>query len=1173
MANSINIDSLKSGLFNICMRDDLLLEFFIYDIASNSGTYQCLKEMLLSEYDNIAANLTQDNINNLESLTGHKLKLSPGSIKVSELKEALGEIWGKKDLWKREKSKGYFGVGSAEVFRFRDINDILSQESIVIYSNISSVKDDAIIDSISELIDSIMEINNEEKRNELLLFFDGLRSSIDNSKGEIDKFSINDKFIRIEEALRHITKHFIYSTKTGFLINKVKNPENGTFYSERDLKQLIDGCEFSQIIHIIKTIGNKDVGPHLNILRILRNKIAHLTSNVTKPEDRYRISCFLLCSIIGSFYTTRKKLLDSDAYTATTCNEKIFSIYFNNNLRAGISEEVKDCLLSALPKIKLFKDIEISPRNAYSSHIEYTILKDEKYRLEFGEGDSKLSIDVPTESFWRSPSNRPVAIWTGVQPYFFTDISAIYSELNPYIQNANKEDIDALTNLAEVLNQLVSNLGDKIEANIEILTKAINKIDETLNKINRTLITTNEGVKILIEQGEKAQKDNKETKKGVNRMSYATMALCILLAIALGLYVYKEFSHDSTPKSYLIEGDAYLKEHKAEKAGEAYRKAIGRYETIIKTDSNNIEANISLATMLMRGKGKYDLEQAERCAKRASSDKRGQGLYAYLLMRNGKYKEASNCLKTIHNLDDEYAKLTDAVLTIYGMEREQNIESILKADSIIAFLPIQEAALEKAFEAYNGVPNNDIEGSYFITPDPMLGLVAFSNLVRDSLSIQAMTYLSDFSSVMGDFGQAYTLGYAAFAAGMNKIAPMLIIQTLHDIDIERSDASFAKEIEELSRIAEQDNSFLTDLSRFSHSLYNYYHERLGVTAKQLVEDLDSVISKMEDLRDEELLTILDNLYTIRVSLCLQSGDMTRATHLAMKLDKCNDSIAISNYLLGVSFARGYGNIPIDSVASRKYISKAARLGYNKAIYTQLKYAKPLEYKIVTSKDWSRAYSLSYSEDLEVIKEAPRDSVTNEPIGFAEGEACVTYIGGTPIMKTNSDGTKTFYTFEYNASKYALVSDSIWQSSPELAMELADYWRDFYYPWPIYESISGEEMPYLPYCPKEYQVMCNTISTCYEYGKVDDKDGLRNRQLPQTILEYQMSQLQIALSSALKHRNGEMARHLITMWLTLAVEYGIEGNVIQSYEDFADLEYKSEKHFNPYRKIDYPMYLY
>lgn len=1161
MTNSINIDSLKARVYEIFKKDDGFYKFLTEDI---SKSYQCITDMLKNEMDSIEIILTKDNITKIERLMNRELAVNPGSIKVGNLKTAIGRsLWeDNRTLW-GDKSKDFFGEANKEVRRFNDIWEILfkrdkntgkiGKKDILIFTNPNSVKDADIIESISEFFDSIK--NNEE----LTKVFDGLNTII-HEKGEVNSDSINIKLIHLEQVVRHIALYFINAAllkNPSFLKDKIK--VEGAYYNTEKLQKLSNECNFSVVINnIIKYLTKQNkICDFLNILRIQRNILAHITSNVTKPADRIVFSRFVLYTLIGTFYVCRRFLTLSGAYEDIKCKEKIFSVYFNRNLNDDIislPENDKKSIISSLSSIKLYRNTEVNPKNIYNSHIEYTIVKDEKYKLEFGEGESKVSVDVPTEDFWLSPSNKPIAIWTGVKTYFFTDISTIYSELDPYIQNANKEEIDALNSLVKTLNHLVIDLSNKTEENsyvIKLLVEASNSIDKRL----KTLIDIVDGT-------------SKDVKSILSAVKVLIGILCGFLVIAFGLYIFYELSANPNPESFIEKGDTYLKNHKPEKAGDAYRKAIAGYEAILKTDSNNIKANIGLATMLMRGKGKYDIEYAKQCAKRASIDKRGQGLYAYLLALSGNDEEANKCLKSIHNLDDEYAKLADALLTIYGLGREQTEETIQQANSIISNLSIQEAPLEIARMAQTGVPDNNKEGSFYIYPDPMLGINYLGILAQDSLNLTAMVLMSEFYSTMGNINAAFNIGYAALVSGMETIAPSLIIQTLNDIDIEKSDDYYAQRLEKISRIAEQNNSVLVNLSRFCHGIYNYSHKRNGITAKQLVKDIDGIINEIETSDNEELTKILDDLYKLRVSLCLQCGNLSRATQLAMKIDDFNDSIAVNNYLLGICFAKGYGDIPIDTIESKRFINEAANSGYEKAIYTRLRMATPLDYKVEEVKNLivSNSRWLKYTYDIEIY-----DSVLKKQIGFldlTDGEP-----SGQRIMSVDSDGTIKCFLFYYTASKYADLKDSIWENSPLIAMEMADYWRDYYRPRPATFALFEEEIPYLQYCPKEYQIMYNTIITCYEYRTFDNHDGFTNQLLPRTILEEQMLQLQIGIASALEHRNGEFARHLITMWLTLAEDYGMDENNLTIYKEFALPEYINDKNYAPYKKMDYPKYSY
>ena len=932
-----------------------------------------------------------------------------------------------------------------------------------------------------------------------------------------------------------------------------------------------------------------------NLLRIknhLRNATGHRLNSYFKDDTDRICTENILFTLIYTVLALRSSLKEKGEIEDFEWPLRELQVY------------CKPC--DGLIDIELYKrgydnkdDVSVNCKSESGGFRTYLLNRADDYYLKY-KGVFKVPEDIVM-------GITPIAIWNGTEFKFSPDLYSIQpevvnaiegtviDELNKHAQNIDNEIIC----LTEAFFAGISDLNKNVEEGFHEVSVAIDKQTEEQKKIFREILET------ILKQHEAEETEKKaedEARKKTIRKCKRNIGIaiaCLMVLLCVGLLLYRS-SPTKSPEMVIVKGDQYLRDNDPEKAGETYRKAISMYRDTLAKDSNNVKANIGLAMMLMRGKGEYNLSEAERCAKRVYAtdeiNARGEGLYHYLLMRNGKYEEVDKLIKNMRadGTKDSYTKLTESVLDIYGFcGRERNEEKVMVARQTIDSLCFysQEAILERAEMVVYGIENGSMEDSYYIWPDPIFAENELYVLAIDSLNPEAMVRLSDFYGQLGELKKSLDFGVSAYECGMKNYAPFLTILILQNIDLRNSDKEINSLFDRIARTAVKDNTLSAKCSNYFTRIYNYYFNKFS--AEDLLKSTDDLINCIVDSNDDHYQSVLEQLYRIRVTLCMETGDLKKATSLAMKIDNCSDSIAVGEYLEGICCDRGYSGYPQDSILRDSLISSSAEKGYVEAVFTRLKKADRLRCYPVRSNHKDHIFKYSTGECVfvaDVYKKFGNKGVFLNSFKRNDNQCAkpifeLNYI--TPVIpkvqpKTNTkkEGPftlageeaaevsvyidKSFFKeyqyvvgIHYDASSYAQVNDSVWSKSPKLAVELADYWRD-----------------YLMNCPKEYQVVWNVLSNCYNYFELSNGEGfLRTMDLiNKPIVEDYFAEIKVGIASALKHGNGEMAKHLITMWLTLSSEHEVDKTEKSHYEQFALPEYE-EKGFLPYKKIDYPLYAY
>lgn len=1180
---------------------------FLKSANIKSGTYACISELLKRVKAAITVNLTVEEIKTLNYFWEIYLETEGTSpiretMKVSELEDIFGDLWRKKPVeknrgdskdseeptpfWTSNKVIAEFWNDNnrKQVETYHDISDYLNKETKLSFEMPSNINDDDIRESIYGFFKLVDEIEDNTVRKQLVDFVCSFRSII-STKGLIQTKSI-EPLINDEVVPRQIARFFVLKVKNIFFkgnhaIEKRKEKNGNSIpFSYEEIRTLSqqDNAKYADIINKIINASLKENGKpvyfwtnltkFLNILRLLRNGKAHYLQEAVEEGEQLPVACFILHTYVGTYLSIKKNLQNLDALSEPLDYEelgvKTLTVYFNGELKKEVAdiEYIKDILRPKLYRLK-----EEMPINEAEGYLEYRIERGEDYILRCGEGKNAVEDKVPSELFWNSASTNPVAIWDGVTCHFYPDVSTMSSELNPLVQTAQKKDLEKIVHLLKQVESHQEGIEkgiDELGPIRETLALALKRLEDLPDKIERGF-----------EQAHKDAKEQKNILKGIYKSLKVIgwFSAAVIVAVVIAGIIYYVWPKES-PVALIAKGDQYLKDGDAEKAGITYKKAIKAYEDILSNDSMNIDANIGLATMLMRGKGSYDLDRAEQCAKRSSYNpdcKRGEGLYVYLLTRNGKEEEASSyLLQKLYTPKDEYAVLADAVLTVYGYNGQLTLEKAEKAISTMETMNLLEAKGELATLQGIGVKDKETEDHYLIKPKVIPGAHLLYKLAADSLCPIAMTTLSEFYRKFGDIDMFLNWGIRAFNCGVDQMAPALRVNILQSVDIGESDEHFQLFFDTVTAISGKQSSHSSAIADFIQEFIKYNQNSNKVSTARLLKDLGELISSLEEEKDDFYQAALDNLCHLQVTLCLLDNDLQEATRLAMKLDQCVDSIAVHDYLLGVCYAKGYGDYEENQKLSDSLISVAADRGYVEAVYTRLKRNTPAgrwfveeteseNSKSETHKDAKPAVlkglKSSESASAEVSQVKSKESKKSENIKqpSLDDEHPKIVLGVASVLSVRQ---WTFY-----VSQNANVPDSIWKNSNKLALALDDYWYSFYYK-------RHKDSPYLKYCSKEYQILCDVIETAF------DLDSLSTvKKLPKETFSRLLDDLEIGISLALDHDSWRMARQLVTLSLDLCIKSGIGNPYIKEYEFFAWMEYRQRQRIKLYLHQDYPLYAY
>lgn len=732
-------------------------------------------------------------------------------------------------------------------------------------------------------------------------------------------------------------------------------------------------------------------------------------------------------------------------------------------------------------------------------------------------------------------------------------------------QKENKPEvwITVFQKIEEQLEKNIRDEGEKTRKEVDEKSKEIqDKVQEGTGEVKGT----------VREEGNERKAENKRNWK----LLCGLVVLGVLILAGVGYLIWRQSATSErllSPKELLAQGDLYAHFGEFEKAGDCYRQAIKCYEDTLSKDSNNVNANIGLAMMLMRGKGDFDLVRAERCARRAASDttqSRGEGLYVYLLTRNNRCDEAKKWLQQkMYQACDTYAQLAENLLIVLGKMGQQSPETIKEAFQNIREMKNQEAMFEYANLAMDGI--KDECDHYVITPRPILGAGLMKGLADDSISPIGMAIVSDVHALLNEPQPSMDYTYRSLACGCNIAAPVLRFRMLNYIDLAASDEKIRTIYDKISKLTTQQNSLVANVTDYMQEEQKYRQGKGGLTLTQLLTDLDTLIVRVEKDNTEELGSTAENIFRHRVTLCLENGDLGRATSLAMQLDDCSDSLAVCYYLQGICHAKGYGSYAKSLEKSDSLINLAAERGYVEAIYTRLRRhddeRKWLVEEHEVQEDNKTGYSssqkpavLDYVPSNESTVKNANTKIDNEQTDFDDIDMSIQL------------GVSSSFSFKTIKRKYSLViypyadvAEHFYQESPRLAMALDDYWFPYY-------NANHQLSPYLKYCPTEFQVNNQVVAKAFDYNFDGENQSYTWKQLSMQEKQEIIELLESGIASALNNWNGQMARHLVSLRVMLSYAYHIDIQAMPSYEYFMSEDYKNGQ-LKLFKRIESPVYAY
>lgn len=886
----------------------------------------------------------------------------------------------------------------------------------------------------------------------------------------------------------------------------------------------------------------------LHICRKIRNRDIHGEERFFGLRDGYIINCFRLFTYIATVMLLRRNLQEQ----------------YNLPKYKFVPRDLK-VIAPENAEVKLWCGREeITPDSHKNNPLSYKVFWYKSYKLEI-EIKEKLIENFEPNWTYQTPT---AACYKGKLEVIPNDSQGSSLLRNSSFHEVMKavnhglEDMRRIGDTAERIEQQTGDISDKLDILEEIYRFWQEKYGQ--QEIFNHQVT--ELLKLIVEQNGKGTDVktiiDQEGIKGRRKWIRWIFTLCtICLAIGLALYFYRDEINDYflTAEEIIERTDAQLRElsygnqnsdsvtfDDLLRVNSTYIRALKKYKERIEKDSTDLNAHIALATMLMRGKGYYDLSEALKYAKSAASlgSKRAQGLYCYILLRMGELEKTRDYLHNqVYLVDDEYIKLSNIILSIKDSERmdkEQRLNVIKDCMASLFQMHNQEAMLTVAQLCYHGIKDeNDDEYDtyYYWVPNPMMSFGLLNTLATDSIHPFAFALLSDFYNCLDRFSDSYLTGVFALACGYYPEASLLKQKILSECNLE--DEETLKQLETISNIEEQGN-----LASLSSRIVNHLFRQKSNIAyiKEALSEIDSLIAIEKSGMKEEIYYPLDALEKHRISLCLMCGYINKATNLVAEREQFSDTLAIRYYLEGVCLAKGYNNIEKDTIASDSLINLSAELGYPEAVLTRfLRKREPISYYVnedafdpVTRENRVKV-ELNDKKKLDIFPDEMGYTVFND-FGVA-----------------------------YGIDSLAVVADSIWHKNPKLAMALAEYWR------PCYIG-TGFASPYIPYCPIFYTTMYRYFQLTF--GVV----GFRLNGSP--ILEEKLNsgnfrseqilfELPIGLTDALEHFQPKIWEQLCCYYLHCMDISNAYNELLYLYEHFVP---NYDKH-SLYTSPTIPVYAY
>lgn len=760
--------------------------------------------------------------------------------------------------------------------------------------------------------------------------------------------------------------------------------------------------------------------PFLRVAKGIRNKSTHYGKFFNQAEG-YLVYRYILFTYIATVLLIRKA-----QFPNAPCSTPVIKLFIDGSYNS----------------IKLSKNkSELAPQSTQDGRTYFNVKWYQEYKLEI-EGKS-IEFTLTCNDWEPSASKVGDEIRTFSNDYQVDNDahSASFHQAMDAFEKAVVELRDISRNTEDVPK--IYGLIEKTIEQQESQSKSLEEISGSLNEISQALQKGQEERNKELERILGSQTKlfaeymnflNSDLKRPVTKIYNNTriikwlLILFFVILIAGGIWFYLSRLPSLSAAEWVEKGDQYFLSLKpkdnsnavfltieqarsvSDQAGQAYRHAIKLYKDSLEEDSNNISANIALASLLMRGKGDYDIQMAKRCAKRAKNNKRGLGLYAYLLLLNGDDEQAHFIVGNyqINENSDPYLRLTKILLTLFGDKKSlkrQTKESIDKLirdmEKISDSFPDIEPECRVGYTQcildgiyYRDNQKNDV---YLFEPNPLYACSILSDM--SSINPVAFAMASQVFGSIGHKDRALIYNMIAYGCGLRQVSPSLFIQAASLLGRNQYVNDY------LDSLSRNDHGELD--TKLIHLLYRVNQEK-GTEqdyqeAWELIETIKQEFPKQTVYESDTF----NDIINIGIFLALKYGDVDKAAEWMASNEAFPDTSAVKDYILFSCYYFNKHLFPIETInktQSDSLLISSYQKGYPNAIRSL------------------------------IVKEI-HPSIVIVPLGWENG------LGDTSGIES--------------------MPDTIWQTNPDIATALAIYWMT--------KDNSNAYLKYLPYSRVDFKI--------------------------------------------------------------------------------------------------------
>ncbi len=539
MATTENINPIIVNYQNI--QGKYSFSEFLTSANINGGTYECISKLLARLKESKTVVLSENEIKSLNTVRDNnksKTNLECSApivpnMKISELETIFGEYWKVQDgnaIWAKKNDKvNYFwnDNNKRQVDEYKLMSYHLGRNTYLSFKP-RDLKPEDEVEAIRGFFKLFDEIDDDLNRDGVIDVISNFHSVI-SAEGQFSTTTV-ESLITNEAIPRLIARHFVSQVPEDFFKDKSaikKYSEVNYTYKEILSKSQQENDSYADVDKILDALlqeeGEKAVhhwdnlGNFLTIIRLLRNGKIHSWLKMLKEGEQYAVACFVLHTFVGTYLAIRNNLLERKVLEKTLDNKKRLTIYYNNDLHKDISEKEKTDTLKTIPKPKLYCLKEEIPIEEPGGRIVYQIerknMDGDENTYEFHCGN--VVREVPKDILWQSAASEPVIIWNGIKPHFFPDLSTVYAELKPYIEQAHEAAISRNAKATEILNETITELNGIVNALRGKLDENSSVIKELENDI-KNLTKVNEDIKCELEKIQVKQDEQINLQKGTN---------------------------------------------------------------------------------------------------------------------------------------------------------------------------------------------------------------------------------------------------------------------------------------------------------------------------------------------------------------------------------------------------------------------------------------------------------------------------------------------------------------------------------------------------------------------------------------------------------------------------------------------------------------------------------